>query len=81
MMPIKQFLNKIKYSGKFNQSDITIYYYDRIENRLKPTNYENIKLEDDFLIVNESTIPLHRIKEIRNKGVVIWKRKWQEDTK
>ena len=74
MIPIKQFLNKIKYSGKFNPKDITIYYYDRIKNKLIPIEYKNLKLEGGYIIINDSNIPLHRIYEIRNKNVLIWKR-------
>jgi len=80
MMPIKQFLNKIKFSGKFKKEDITIYYLDRIKNKLIPLQYKNINIEDDTIIINEKSIPLHRIKEIRNKGILIWKRPW-ENTK
>lgn len=74
MIPIKQFLNKIKFSGKFNKEDIILYYYDRIQNKLLPLQYKNIKIEDNMLILEEKSIPLHRIKEIRNKEILIWKR-------
>lgn len=74
MIPIKQFLNKIKWSGKFNLKDIIIYYLDRIQNKLIEVRYENIKIEDNFIIIEDKQIPLHRIKEIRNKGVIIWSR-------
>lgn len=74
MLPIKQFLNKIKWSGKFAPKSIVVYYYDRILNKLIPIKYENLKIEDNFIIVKDSQIPLHRVKEIRNKGTIIWKR-------
>ena len=74
MLPINQFLNKIKYSGKFNQKDIVIYYKDRFKENLVPVNFNEINLENNFLIANDKTMPLHRIKEIRNKGIIIWKR-------
>jgi len=74
MIPVKQFLNKIKYSGKFNTKDITLFYYDRILKKLIKIDYENIKLEENFIIINDSQIPLHRIYEIRNKNIIIWKR-------
>lgn len=74
MIPIKEFLNKIKWSGKFNKKHITIYYYDRILNKLIPIKYENIKIQDNFLIIKDKHIPLHRIKQIRSKKIIIWKR-------
>lgn len=74
MLTAKQFLNKIKYSRKFNKSEITIYYFDRIKNTLIPIAYKNLKIKDDYIIIQEKQIPLHRIKEIRQKGIIIWKR-------
>lgn len=78
MISIKQFLNKIKYSNKFNQKDIKLYYYDRILKKLTKIDYNNIKIEDNFIIINDSQIPLHRIYEIRNKSIMIWKRELKE---
>jgi len=77
MLPIKQFLNKIQFSGKFNKNTITLSYYDRIQKKLIPLEYRKIKVEGNFLILDERHIPLHRIKEIRKNGVIIWKRLWQ----
>jgi uncharacterized protein (UPF0248 family) len=74
MIPIKEFLNKIKWSGKFDPKIITIFYYDRILNKLIPVKYENIKIDKDFLIVEDKQIPLHRVREIRSRNIIIWKR-------
>ena len=74
MIPIRQFLNKIKFSGKFNAKDITLCYKDRFSDKLVSLRFNSVKIEDDFLINNDKSIPLHRIKEIRNKGILIWKR-------
>lgn len=74
MIPIKQFLNKIKFSEKFNAKDITLYYKDRFSEKLIPLKFNSVKIEDEFLITKDKSIPLHRIKEIRNKGILIWKR-------
>ncbi|MFH1592452.1 MAG: DUF504 domain-containing protein [Candidatus Woesearchaeota archaeon] len=74
MIPIKQFLNKIKYSKKFNPKEITICYQDRFIKKLIPAEFKNITIEENLFITNNKTIPLHRIREIRKKGVIIWKR-------
>lgn len=74
MITIKQFLDKIKWSGKFNPKNIIVYYYDRILDKLIPIKYENIKIEDNFILIEDKQIPLHRIKEVRNKNIIIWKR-------
>ena len=74
MPSIKLFLNKIKYSGKFDTKNIILYYHDRILNRLIPIEFDKIKVEDEYLLFEDKTIPLHIIKEIRNKNIIIWKR-------
>lgn len=79
MTPIKQFINKIKFSGKFNPKDITLYYYDRILKKLTPLKYENVKLEEDYLIHNNSQIPLHRVYEVRKNNIIIWKRELKKE--
>ncbi len=78
MIPIKQFLNKIKYSNKFKKENITVHYFDRIENKLIPLQYKSIKIDKDFLMTEGKVIPLHRIREIRNNNILIWKRSWQD---
>ncbi len=74
MLTIKQFLNKIKYSGKFETKNIVIYYYDRVLKTLIPINYNDFKIDGEFIIFKDKEIPLHRIREIRKKGMIIWKR-------
>ncbi|MBI2499080.1 DUF504 domain-containing protein [Candidatus Woesearchaeota archaeon] len=64
----------MKYSGKFYPKGITLYYYDRILKKLIKIPYEKIRLEDNFIIIDDSQIPIHRIYEIRNKNIIIWKR-------
>lgn len=74
MMNVKDFLNKIKWSGKFKPEELTVYYLDRIKNKLIEIDYKDLKIEGDFIILEDTQIPLHRIKEIRRKGEIIWKR-------
>ena len=52
---------------------------DRISNKKENIKYVNIKkIEGRFIVVErknkEVNIPLHRIKEVSKKGVVVWKR-------
>ncbi len=74
MITCKDFLNKIKWSKKFNTKEIKIYYLDRIKKELIERDFEDISIEGDYIIVDENEIPIHRIKEIRKKGMIIWKR-------
>lgn len=79
MLTAKQMLDKIKWSKKFNEKDIALVYFDRILNKNIKVNYKNIKIEDSYLIIEKenkiSEIPLHRLREIRNEGIIIWRRK------
>ena len=71
-------LDKIKWSKKFNENDIDLVYFDRLLKNNIEVNYKYIKIEDNFIIIENknkiSEIPLHRLREIRNKGIIIWKR-------
>ena len=79
MTPIQHLLNKIKWDKRENPNDYTIFYHDRILNKLITIPYANIKkIEGSFMILNneeESNIPLHRIKKVIKNNVVIWERK------
>ena len=81
MITIKQFLKKIEFSGKFEKENILIYYFDRIKNEVKSVCYKDVKVEDDNLVVNSRLIPVNRIREIRSKGILIYKRQWGKNTK
>ena len=75
MQPIKELLNKIKWDKKENPEEYTIHYLDRITQKLKKIAYTDIEeIEGTFMLVGESNIPLHRIKQVRKKGEVIWSR-------
>lgn len=79
MTPIQHLLNKINYSGQEDIRDYTLFYYDRLEEKLKPLKLTTIKkIEEGFLILKgkgkEVNIPLHRIKKVKKKGIIIWER-------
>lgn len=74
MLTEKEMLDKIKYSGKFNPKDIKVYYYDRVKDKNQEVGFEDIQIKEGFMVLGENEIPLHRIREIRNNGVIIWKR-------
>ena len=79
MLPIQQLLNKIKWDKRENPSDYTLFYFDRILNKLVSIPYNKIKrLEGSFMVldnIEETNIPLHRIKKVAKKDAVIWERK------
>lgn len=79
MIPIHELLNKIKWNPSLNPKNYKIYYYDRILNSLKELNFTDIKEFDSFSMKIEKDnkqvdIPLHRIREVKEKGKIVWKR-------
>ena len=80
MMPIKDLLNKIRWDKRYSPEDYKIYYFDRLKNNLVPVDYNSvIKIEGNFLIMKsdgkEVNIPLHRIRKVMKKRMVVWRRK------
>jgi uncharacterized protein (UPF0248 family) len=77
MITIKDLINKIKWDKRESPSDYVLIYIDMGERKQLP--YTDIKrLEGNFMIVErygeEVEIPLHRVREVIKKGVVVWKR-------
>ena len=79
MIPIKDLLNKIKWDKRENPKEYSIFYFDRILKKLIQIPYTKIKrVEGSFMVLNneeESNTPLHRIKKVMKKDVVMWERK------
>ena len=78
MISIKELINKIKYDEREKPEEYVLYYYDRVEDKLKEIKYMEIKkLDGNFMVLErageEVEIPLHRVKEVRKKGEVVWK--------
>jgi len=77
MQPIKDLINKIKWDKRESPKDYSLIYIDL--GKKKELSYTDIKrLEGNFMIIernNEETeIPLHRIREVKKRGEIIWKR-------
>ena len=79
MQPIQDLLNKIKWDKRENPEQYSIFYFDRILNKLIKIPYTKIKrIEGTFMILNneeESNIPLHRVKKVAKDNIVFWERK------
>ncbi len=78
-MRIIDLLNKIKWDKNLNKDDFSVVYFDRINKNKIEIAFVNIKnIEGNFMVVKrdeeEVNIPLHRIKQIKQKGNVIWER-------
>lgn len=80
MKTIKEELNKIKWDKRENPEDYSVFYLDRVLDKLIEMPYKNIKrLDGEFFVINkdeeDTFIPLHRIREVRKKGKLVWQRK------
>jgi len=78
-MNIFELLSKIKWDPNEKPEEYVIYYYDRVENKNKEIRFTEIKEFNSsyFYIVKNGkdiAIPLHRIREVRRDGKLIWKR-------
>ena len=79
MIPIKELLNKIKWDKREDPDDYSVFYLDRVLNKLIEMPYKKIKrLDGEFFVINKNEedtfIPLHRIREVRKKGKLVWER-------
>ena len=79
MQAIKSLLNQLKWDKKLDSSEFSFFYLDRISQKLIEIKYDNIKRIEDNIIVlerdgEETFIPLHRIKQVKKKGELVWKR-------
>ena len=79
MIIIKDLLNKIKWDKRESPRDYSIFYLDRVLNKLIQIPYTKIKkLESSFMVLDneeETNIPLHRIKKVMKNNGVVWERK------
>ncbi|MBW2963250.1 DUF504 domain-containing protein [Candidatus Woesearchaeota archaeon] len=79
MIPVKDLINKIKFDAREKKEDYVLFYLDRIEGKLKPIKFKEIKrTEGNFLVLERNSeeveIPMHRIKKVEKKGKVVWER-------
>ena len=78
MMYIGDFLNKIRWDKKLKPEEYTIVYFDRVVERGFEVAFTSVSREGNFFVVNrdgrKTMIPLHRIRQIKRKGKVVWER-------
>ena len=70
-----EILNKIKWDKNLNKEDYLVYYLDNINKKLIEIRFNDIiEITKNFVTLEDKEIPIHRIKEIRKKEKLIWKR-------
>lgn len=82
MIPIHRLLARLRWDPAFAAGRVTIGYLDRMDRsihqvalqdlRPDPDNPSLLELEDEDGVVHD--IPLHRIREVRRNGELIWQR-------
>ncbi len=75
MIPIKEFINKIRWDENLDKDEYLLHYVDRITNSLKTIKFDEIlSIEGDFLVLEDKEIPLHRIRKVTRFNKVVWER-------
>lgn len=82
MQPIQHLLHRIRWDKAFSQGTFEIGYYDRVEDRLVWVAFRQVSFPAEarraFELVGEDgqimRIPLHRVREVRKDGKLIWQR-------
>ena len=78
MMYIGDLLNKIRWDKNLKPEEYSIVYFDRIVVKYYEVLFRNIARKGNFFVIKEGGkdvhIPLHRIKQVKRDGKVIWER-------
>lgn len=76
MITVKEFFDKIKWDKKEKKEKYEVSYFDRISKKEIKINYENIEqFDNNFFYIEESMIPIRRIRKIYKNGKLFWERK------
>ena len=82
MIPIHEFLNRIRWNKNFAHGHFEIGYYVRSEDKIIRIPFEDILFnpKDHFSITiidsegGTHMVPYHRIKEVYKNGELVWHR-------
>jgi len=78
MIPIQELIHKIKWDKREHPTETVLIYIDM--GKPKELAYTDIKrIEGTYMIVNQNgeevDIPLHRVRQVKVKGAIVWERK------
>lgn len=82
MIPIHELLHRIRWDPALSQSVFAIGYVDRVEGRVVHVPFGSVRVgygaRAGLTVVDADgvtrRIPLHRIREVRQDGAIIWRR-------
>ncbi len=80
MITSRDLLNRIKWDKNLKNDLFSIGYIDNVLKKIIWIDYkEIIRLDGSFMVLlnkgEETYIPLHRIRKVRQNGKLIWERK------
>ena len=82
MIPIQRLLHRIQWDPEFGRAEFEIGYFDRVTNKIVHVPFRRVHFEKGehfaFEAIEEDgsvhTVPLHRVREVRRNGALIWQR-------
>ena len=82
MIPIQDLLHRIQWDPEFGRTEFEIGYFDRVTNNIVHVPFQRVHFEKGehfaFEAIEEAgsvhTVPLHRVREVRRNGELIWQR-------
>ena len=83
MMTAFEWLSKVRFDPKENPSEYMVAYPDRIKDKNIEIPLSDISNVDQLAFVlgkgtDEVEIPMHRMRRIYKKGLLLWKREKDE---
>jgi uncharacterized protein (UPF0248 family) len=89
MVPIESLLNRIRWDAAFGLAAFTIGYFDRARHGIVTVPFERLRFEPghhfSFGAVEADgsvhEVPLHRVREVRRDGELIWQRRVAADAR
>jgi uncharacterized protein (UPF0248 family) len=82
MIPIQDLLHRIQWDPEFGKAEFEIGYFDRVTGAIVRVPFRRVHFEKGehfaFEAIEEDgsvhTVPLHRVREVRQNGELIWQR-------
>ena len=78
MMYIGDLLNKIRWDKNLKPEEYVIVYFDRIAERTFEAPFTALGRDGNFFTITvngrKTSVPLHRIRQVKRNGKVIWER-------
>ena len=82
MIPIQDLLHRIQWDPEFGKAEFEIGYFDRVTNKIVHVPFRRVRFTPGerfaFEAIEEDgsvhSVPLHRVREARRNGELIWQR-------